>query len=231
MCVYCNPSDHNSKDCSVVTDVDKRKRMLAEKKLCFNCTGSKHRAAECKSVHKCSKCGSRHHSSTCTTKDQLLTANAPRDGPLVYPVVVVSVEGIKCRALLDTGAGNSYASAALLNLLPKRNVKNEVRRVEMMLGSVTREMELCTVSVAAVNGDFEMDVNVTKVEKGELLSMDNPNYENLINTYEHLNGVQMDDVDKKSKLPVHLILGAGDYMRIKTADKPRVGNTGARASC
>ena len=142
--------------------------MLAEKKLCFNCTGSKHCAEECRSVHKCFKCGSRHHSSICTTNDHLLTANTP-NGPLVYPVVVVSVEGIKCRALLDTGAGNAYASAALLNRLPKRNVKNEVRRVEMMLGSVTRKIELCTVNVAAVNGDFEMNVNVTKVEKGELL--------------------------------------------------------------
>ena len=33
---------------------------------------------------------------------------------MIYPVVVVEVEGIKCRVLLDTGAGSSYASAALL---------------------------------------------------------------------------------------------------------------------
>ena len=55
--------------------------------------------------------------------------------------------------------------------------------------------------------------------------MDTRNYENLTNTYKHLNGVQMDDVYKKSQLPVHLILGAGDYILIKTADKP-VGNIG-----
>lgn len=93
------------------------------------------------------------------------------------------------------------------------------------MGSVTKEMELCTVNVVAVNGDFEMDVNVTKVEKGERLSMGNLNYEDLINTYVHRNAVQMDDVDK-SKLPMHLIFGSGDYMLIKTADKPHVGNTG-----
>jgi hypothetical protein len=75
----------------------------------------------------------------------------------VYPVVVVSVEGIKCRAPLNTGSGNSYASAALLmDLLPKRTRKKEVRRVKMMLGSVTKEMELSTVCVEAVNGEFEM---------------------------------------------------------------------------
>ena len=123
-CVYCDAETRNSKDCLTVTDIDQRKKLLAEKKLCFNCTGTKHRAADCKSVHKCSKCNMKHHSSICTMKDQLLTASGSNGGPLVYPVVVVSVEGIKC----------SYASAALLDLLPKRTRKKEVRRVEMMLG-------------------------------------------------------------------------------------------------
>ena len=225
-CVYCDAETHNSKGCPTVTDVDQRKKMLAEKKLCFNCTGIKHRAADCKSVHKCAKCNMKHHSSICTKKDPLLTANGLNDGSLVYPVVVVNVEGIKCRALLDTGAGNSYASAALLDLLPKRSRKKEVRRVEMMLGSVTKEMELSTLRVEAVNGEFAMDVSVTKVDKGELLFVDNPNYAKLINSYQHLEGVQMEDKDQKPKLPVHLILGAGDYMRIKTAEKPRVGKIG-----
>ena len=43
-----------------------------------------------------------------------MTAMQIGDGPVVYPVVVVEVAGIKCRALLDSGAGSSYASAALL---------------------------------------------------------------------------------------------------------------------
>ena len=36
-------------------------------------------------------------------------------GSVTYPAVVVSVGGIQCRALLDSGAGSSYASAALLD--------------------------------------------------------------------------------------------------------------------
>ena len=42
---------------------------------------------------------------------------ATGDTTVTYPVVVVNVEGIKCRALLDTGAGSSYASSALLERL------------------------------------------------------------------------------------------------------------------
>ena len=226
VCVYCDSENHSSKDCSIITDVDKRKKLLAEKKLCFNCTGSKHHSADCKSTHKCSKCNMKHHSSICAKKEQLLTANGTSDGPLVYPAVVVSVEGVKCRALLDTGSGNSYALAALIDLLPKRSSRKEVRHVEMMLSSVTKEMELSTVRVEDVSGEFSMDVCVAKVDKGELLFVDNPHYEELIRSYQHLEGVKMEDDDQKPKLPVHLILGAGDYMRAKTSEKPRVGKMG-----
>ncbi|XP_046863149.1 uncharacterized protein LOC124456885 [Xenia sp. Carnegie-2017] len=135
------------------------------------------------------------------------------DRPAVYPTVVVSVEGIKCRALLDTSSGNSYASAALLDLLPKRSYRKETRRVEMMLTSVTKEMELSTICVKDVKGEFQMDVNVTKVNKLLIIII---NY----------SGVKIEDDDQKPRLPVHLILGATDYVRIKTSEKPRVGKVG-----
>lgn len=224
-CVYCDQAEHSSKDCSRVTTVDERKRLLAQRKLCFNCTGAKHRASECKSNLTCKKCNLKHHTSICN-KQNLLTAAGNSEGSLVYPVVVVEVEGLKCRALLDTGAGGSYASAALINRLPKRNSHKEVRHVEMMLGSVTKEMEMSTIKVEALDGKFNINVNVTKVDKGELLMLDNPNYEQLLNTYKHLEGVEMLDHDRKPKLPIHLILGASDYMRIKTGERPRIGKIG-----
>ena len=80
VCVFCDAENHSSKDCSIVTDVHKRKKLLAQKKLCFNCTGSKHRAADCKSTQKCSKCSMKHHSSICTKKEKLRTANGKSDG-------------------------------------------------------------------------------------------------------------------------------------------------------
>ena len=98
--------------------------------------------------------------------------------------------------------------------------------MEMMLGTVTREMEISTIKVKALDGKFEMKVDVTKVDKHELLNVDNPKYEELIASYEHLKGVYVEDNDKKSKLPIHLILGASDYLCIKTDEPPRVGNTG-----
>ena len=38
--------------------------------------------------------------------------------------------------------------------------------------------------------------------------------------------MNIQDNDEKERLPVHLILGTGDYSKIRTATKPRVGHPG-----
>ena len=45
----------------------------------------------------------------------------------------------------------------------------------------------------------------------------------MIETYDHLKGIQMDEKDIKSGLPIHAILGASDYVKIKMQKCPRVG--------
>ena len=166
--MYCEKTTHISKDCIKVTTTTKRKRYLTDRKLCFNCTGVKHHAAECKSNTTCQICQEKHHTSVCSKFKHHLLTTAEKYAPVVYPVVVVNVEGMRCRALLDTGAGNSYASAALLSILTKCDYQRETRRVEMMLGTVTREMKLCTINVQSVGSDFNINVDVTKVEKHEV---------------------------------------------------------------
>ena len=42
-----------------------------------------------------------------------------------------------------------------------------------------------------------MDVNLVKVNKGELLTLDNPNYDSVIVKYPHLKGVKLRDCDIK----------------------------------
>ena len=76
-----------------------------------------------------------------------------------------------------------------------------------------------TVKVEAVDGKFSIDVNVTRVDKGDLLVLNNPNYGQLLLAYKHLEGIQMADNDRKPRLPVHLILGAA-------SERPRVGQIG-----
>ena len=45
----------------------------------------------------------------------------------------------------------------------------------------------------------------------------------LIGNYSHLKGVHVNDDDTKASLPVHVVLGSGEYARIKTETKPRIG--------
>ena len=132
-CVYCD-RNHKAKDCTTVTDTKQRRGILSNKKLCFNCTGTKHRADDCKSKTSCQKCKRRHHTSLCDARvdaggGPLLIATGAPVVIVIYPVVIVQVEGIKCRALLDTGAGSSYASAALLDQLSKHRVERETRKI------------------------------------------------------------------------------------------------------
>ncbi len=57
-------------------------------------------------------------------------------GEGIFPVVVVKVNGITCRALIDSGAGSSYASANLSTLKIK---PSEVTRqqIDMLMTSRT----------------------------------------------------------------------------------------------
>ena len=89
-----------------------------------------------------------------------------------------------------------------------------------MYGTTTKEVEIATIKVKAVENQFALDIDVTKVNKGHLLTLENPRYEQILSHYSHLQGVHMQDSDTKEQLPVHLILGASEYARIKTETGP-----------
>ncbi len=48
-CAYCHSNDHFSTNCTNVLNLESRKSILRQNKMCFNCTGTGHIAAECKS--------------------------------------------------------------------------------------------------------------------------------------------------------------------------------------
>ena len=203
-CIHCDDQNHRSVNCTKITEMGERCRILSEKKLCFNCTGGRYRVDECKSRLRCQKCCRKHHTSICSTREKefnpLLIATGMPNARVTYPAEVVEVEGVKCRALLDTGAVSSYASAVLLNRISTRNCAKEIGKTEMLLGRPTQEVEMVTIEIGDVNGKFTMPVEVTKVDKEELLSLDNPNYEETIAKNLHLSGVVMNDQDSYSSV-------------------------------
>ena len=183
-CVYCEKPDHKSVNCKTVASVDERKRVLSNKYLCFNCTGTRHKTVDCRCRVVCAVCQKKHHTSICDRLgEQLMTATSAGKTAVIHPVVVVKVQGVRCPALLDRGAGSSYASAALLKLLKVRPYQREVRQIEMMLGAVTKQVEIFQVQVSSTSGDLCLDTEVTKVDKNQLLSLENPRYEQCLAKY------------------------------------------------
>ena len=106
--MYCEKPDHRSSDCKTAKTVTDRKKILSNKKICFNCAGAKQRAAECRSAKSCLKCKRKHHTSICDklagskSEPMLVTTEAN----VTYPVAIIKVNSVKCRALLDTGSGS-----------------------------------------------------------------------------------------------------------------------------
>lgn len=79
------------------------------------------------------------------------------------------------------------------------------------------------IDITDVNRKFSMPVEFTRVDKGKLLFLDNPKYQEMIARYPQLSGVAMNDLDTKRRLPVHLILGPGEYSKLKTESAPKIG--------
>ena len=52
-CILCEEISCKATDCKKVRNINKRKIIVASKKLCFNCLCESHRVIECKSKGRC----------------------------------------------------------------------------------------------------------------------------------------------------------------------------------
>ena len=225
-CVYCDSAEHVSSSCNKIPTPADRKAFLAKKKLCFNCAAGQHNAQGCPSKNSCRVCRKRHHTSICEqTSEPSLTTNVIGSS-VVHPVIMVNVNGRKFRALLDSGASHSYVSSTLIELINARAVKCGTRRVATLLGVTTTRLLEYDLCLRAVKGDFALNSRVTRIDKKELLMLDNPRYAERIAYHSHLYGVEIEDQSLEERLPVHIILGANEYAQIRTRTPPRVGRRG-----
>ena len=144
-CVYCGDVGHKANQCEKITDVKVQKGVLAKNGLC--CATKKHRASECSSEMSCGHCNKRHHTSICEQKndkshdnEKLMTDGV--SGDCVFPVVVAKINGFKCRALIDSGAGRSCVSAKIIETLKMKPSETKRQRIDMLMNSKTAPMEL-----------------------------------------------------------------------------------------
>ena len=175
--VYCDATDHRAINGNKFVTVGDPRKELGLKQLCFNCTGSRYRVAECKCASGCQICSRGHHTSICdkpVSRDQLMTTTSVERKGVVYPMVTVDVNGVKCQALLDTGAGSSYASSTLLDRFHLRPLRQQFKCIEMMFGTSNKAVDIYGLQIRSVDGKFTMEAEVNKVDLKELLTLENP---------------------------------------------------------
>lgn len=75
-----------------------------------------------------------------------------------------------------------------------------------------------TIESLAVEG-FSFDVECINAEKNVLTSLPNPNVRNLKKQYGRLRRLPFTEEETRGEsMPVHIILGAADYQRIRTTE-------------
>ena len=94
----------------------------------------------------------------------------------VFPVIVIEVNGIRCRALIDSGAGSSYVSAKLIDLLKLKPSQTLIKNIDMLMASRSTKLDIYDLKLSSLDNSFSLPVKATKVNKSELLSINNPNY-------------------------------------------------------
>ena len=105
-------------------------------------------------------------------------------------------------------------------------MRREPKKREMMLYTATSKINTCNVKIENLQINFEIKTELKAVDKDVSLTVPNPNYKSMLSDYPHLKGVKMDEFQTKAVLPIHVILGASDFTKIKTKEAPRIGKTG-----
>ena len=82
------------------------------------------------------------------------------------------------------------------------------------------------MTLGAIDGTFDMNIELTKVHKSQLLTLDNPNYATLLSKYSHLRGMETEDNNTRPQIPIQAVLGASEYATVKTSKAQRVGKQG-----
>ena len=233
-CVYCDFSNHRSSDCRKVINIAQRREVLKKKRLCFNCTGFGHGASKCRS-RGCRKCNGRHHTSLCDAtmggngepkhEQPEMGKRAIHPSTTLHATLMAKVKGIPVRIMVDSGASSSYICTSLLTKLRLKPVSLETRNIEQMYGTIQRRVQVFKVTVQsnAVDG-FRFDLKCINGEKDMLTYLPNPRIKTLKKKYKRFRCLKFSDEDtEEDKLPIHIILGAADYQRIKTTEPPVLG--------
>ena len=81
------------------------------------------------------------------------------------------------------------------------------------MNSTTRNIEIYEATIENLSRNFTMDVALSNVEPTTLLTLGNLHYLSLIEKYQHLNGIIMEDKHQKPEMSIHIVLCIGNIRK------------------
>ena len=233
--VYCNSDEHFSQNCMKVLDVAARRAILQRNRLCYNCTTGGHGASQCRS-RGCKIGQGKHHTSICdrmkSTLDLLQNSRLERTmsslmnlARTLHPTVLAKIGAETVRVMFDSGAGSSYFCTDVITKLQLKPARKEQRCIEQMFGTMWRKVEVYNITIQslAVKG-FSFGVECVNAEKDVLTYLPNPNIHVLKKQYGRLRRLTFSEEETRNdSMPVHIILIAADYQRVRTTEPLMLG--------
>ncbi len=218
--------------------MDKRNKLVRERKICLNCLSEGHGCKSCPSKFSCRTCSGRHHSllhrereapaTTSTTPAPAMTsqAAAPSRGVASLYTAMVAFEcgarTILARALLDAGAAIPIMTESLAASLglPRRHDPIPVTGIS---GTATCQFTV-TCNVYSVNLGFKLsDLTFTLIPSLEPVVR--PADADKIRKQPNLQHFALADAELGGR--VDLVLGISQLTSITTGTPFKVGDVGA----
>ena len=229
-CVYCSSNEHVSHNCTKVLDIAARRAIIHRNGLCYNCTGSGHGASQCRS-RGCRNCDGKHHTSICdrmkSTTGLFQDSRVEKSmsalmghASTLHPTVQAKVGPETVRVMFDSGAGSSYLCTDVITKLNLTPTRREQRCIEQMFGTTRRNVEVYNITIQSLAVEsFSFEVECINAEKDVLTYLPNPNVTALKKQYGRLRRLNFSEEETRDEsMPVHIILGAADYQRIRTTE-------------
>lgn len=195
-CTYCEGS-HWGDSCPSYSTVENRKKFLAEKKLCFNCTRAGHQANQCRSSG-CLKCKGKHHTSICTqdngsSSDQgqprrVLNGYTPSVEESLPAIIPLNIKGITKWAFLDTGSGRNFISSDASRKLSLTPVKHEAHNLVTVNGTKKQSMPVYNVEIESLNSEAHETIEVSGSSLPDFTSIKRPTVKKLKEKFPHACG-------------------------------------------
>ena len=91
---------------------------------------------------------------------------------------------------------------------------------------ISPKLSIYNVAIKNLEDEFEFTTDINSVDKDVLLNAPHSDYGTMLIKYPHPIWIKMNENQTKATLPIQVILGASDFTKIKTQERPRIGQIG-----